>query len=406
MESDKLISDAWLKSNNGKVRDKVEVFSDRDGLGVRATLKGKLVFQWRYRYHGKQLRLDVGTYPSIGLKRAREKMMELQGVLAEGRDPKAYLTKLSLFDAPENTLEALYTDYHNAFAVHHQKSATDLMRSMELHVFPIMGKMTASDIEVYQWVKVLEAISKDAPSISERVLTASRQMYAWGLRMRRVTNNPLSDISAKKDLMIKRNRRVKSIVDHELKLIWKAVRESNIRPKNRILMQLLIMWGCRVGELRAAKKEHFDLYNNVWTVPSENHKTGRMTGRPLKRPILPEMAILIKQLMLTSPGEYIYAFSHPKEDRSTNDRAHLSLPTNIDHWIKKRLAIDIESWSIHDLRSTARSRWSAFAPPHICEIALGHALPAMWQTYDHHEYLDEQRALYEQWIKKLHEIVS
>jgi integrase len=118
------------------------------------------------------------------------------------------------------------------------------------------------------------------------------------------------------------------------------------------------------------------------------------------------MATLIKQVILTSPSDYVYAFSHPKEDRPTNDRAHLSLPTNIDHWIKKRLSIDIQSWSIHDLRSTARSRWSAFAPPHICEIALGHALPSMWQTYDHYDYLDEQRALYEQWIKKLHEIVS
>jgi len=401
-----MISDAWLKSCNGKARGKVEVFSDRDGLGVRATLKGKLVFQWRYRYHGKQLRLDIGTYPAISLKRAREKMMELQAVLEEGRDPKVHLLRQSLFDAPDNKLEALYRDYHNAFAVHHQKSASDLLRSMELHVFPLLGDFSASDIEVYQWVKVLEEIAKNVPSISERVLTASRQMYSWGIRMRRVTNNPLSDISAKKDLRIKKNRSVRSLSDHELKLVWKAVRDSNIRPKNQLMMELLIMWGARVGELRAAKKEHFDLHNNVWTIPPENHKTGRITGRSLKRPILPEMATLIKQVILTSPSDYVYAFSHPKEDRPTNDRAHLSLPTNIDHWIKKRLSIDIQSWSIHDLRSTARSRWSAFAPPHICEIALGHALPAMWQTYDHYDYLDEQRALYEQWIKKLHEIVS
>lgn len=401
-----MISDAWLKSNNGKARDKVEVFSDRDGLGVRATIKGKLVFQWRYRYHGKQLRLDIGTYPSLGLKRARDKVLELQAVLAEGRDPKAFLLKKSLFDAPDNKLEALYRNYHNAFAVHHKQSAAETLRSMELHIFPVLGGFAASDVEVYQWVEVLEKIAEDAPSISERVLTASREMYAWGVRMRRVTNNPLSDISAKKDLRIKKNRSVRSLNDHELKLVWKAVRESNIRPKNRIMMQLLIMWGCRVGELRAAKKAHFDLHNNVWTVPPENHKTGRLTGRALKRPILPEMATLIKQVFLTSPSHYVYAFSHPKEDRPTSDRAHLSLPTNIDNWVKKRLAADIESWSIHDLRSTARSRWSGFAPPHICEIALGHALPAMWQTYDHFEYLDEQRALYEQWIKKLHEIVS
>ncbi|WP_111639937.1 tyrosine-type recombinase/integrase [Marinomonas shanghaiensis] len=401
-----MISDAWLKSNNGKARDKVEVFSDRDGLGVRATIKGKLVFQWRYRYHGKQLRLDIGAYPAIGLKRAREKMMELQAVLEEGRDPKAYLIRQSLFDAPDNKLEALYRDYHNAFAVHHQKSAGDSLRSMELHVFPLLGDFSASDIEVYQWVRVFEAIAKDVPSISERVLTAARQMYAWGIRMRRVTSNPLSDISARKDLRIKKNRRVRSLSDDDLRLIWKGIKESNIRPKNRILLQLLTMWGCRIGELRLAKKTDFDLHNNVWTIPPENHKTGRLTGRPLKRPIMPEMAALIKQLMLCSPESYAYAIPLAKADRPAVETSHLSMPKNINHWIKKRLAADVDSWSVHDLRSTARSRWSVFAPPHICEIALGHALPAMWQTYDHHDYLDEQRALYEQWLKKLHEIVS
>lgn len=401
-----MISDAWLKSNNGKVREKVEVFSDRDGLGVRATLKGKLVFQYRYRFYGKQLRLDIGTYPAISLKRAREKLLELQGVLAEGRDPKSYLIKQSLFDSPDNKLEALYRGYHEAFARHHQKSADDSLRSMELHVFPTLGKLAATDIEVWQWVALFEGVAEKVPSIAERILSAVRQMYAWGVRMRRVNHNPLSDISAKKDLRIKRNRRVRSLSDDEIRLIWRGIRESNIRPKNRILLQLIVMWGCRVGELRQAKKTDFDLFDNVWTIPPENHKTGRISGRPLKRPILPEQAQLIKQLMLISPSSYEWAFPLEKFDRPTDDRAHLSMPTNINKWVKKNLGIDLDAWSLHDFRSTGRSRWAGMAPPHICEIALGHALPAMWQTYDHYDYLDEQRELYRAWIKRLSEIVS
>ena len=49
---------------------------------------------------------------------------------------------------------------------------------------------------------------------------------------------------------------------------------------------------------------------------------------------------------------------------------------------------------------------SAFAPPHICEIMLGHALPKMWRTYDFYEYIDEQREGYTKWFYKLTEIMN
>lgn len=47
------LSDAWLKANSNKARPALAEFSDRDGLSVRVTPKGKVVFQLRYRYDGK-----------------------------------------------------------------------------------------------------------------------------------------------------------------------------------------------------------------------------------------------------------------------------------------------------------------------------------------------------------------
>ena len=400
------ISNAWLKANDGRERDGVEEFSDRDGLGVRASAKGKLVFQYRYRFDGKQRRVDIGPYPGISLKRAREIHADLRADLAEGRDPKQALLYQRLGDAPENTVEQLYTDYHNKFASHHKKSADQVLASMSLHVFPKVGKLSADAVLTHHWVTLFEALALTVPSISERLLSAVSQMYAWGIRMRRVTVNPVSDISAKFDLRIKRKVGVRSLDDRELKLVWQAILKSNLSPRNTVMLQLLLMWGGRVGELRLAEKSHFDLHNNVWTIPPENHKTGAKTGKPLKRPILPEMAELIKQGLMMSPPHYKYMFPKRGVDEPTSDRSHLGINLNINQWIKRRLAQEVDHWTIHDLRSTARSRWSQLAPPHIAEIALGHALPAMWQTYDYYDYLDEQRELYAAWMIKLREIVS
>ncbi|MGH8241396.1 MAG: tyrosine-type recombinase/integrase, partial [Steroidobacteraceae bacterium] len=43
------ISDAWLKANHGKSRQKRDEKADRDGLGVRVSPRGKIVFQLRFR---------------------------------------------------------------------------------------------------------------------------------------------------------------------------------------------------------------------------------------------------------------------------------------------------------------------------------------------------------------------
>lgn len=48
------LSEAWLKANNGKEREAVEVVADRDSMSVRISPKGKIVFQLRYRFNNKQ----------------------------------------------------------------------------------------------------------------------------------------------------------------------------------------------------------------------------------------------------------------------------------------------------------------------------------------------------------------
>lgn len=65
------LSDRWLKANHGKPREKLEVITDRDALSVLVSPKGKIVFQYRYRFDGQAKRIDdAGTYPLISLKEA------------------------------------------------------------------------------------------------------------------------------------------------------------------------------------------------------------------------------------------------------------------------------------------------------------------------------------------------
>jgi hypothetical protein len=56
---------------------------------------------------------------------------------------------------------------------------------------------------------------------------------------------------------------------------------------------------------------------------------------------------------------------------------------------------------MHDLRRTARTNFSTLTQPHIAEKMLGHKLGGVWEVYDKHDYLDEQRIAYEAWLIRL-----
>ncbi len=83
-----MLAEVWLKSDCGKPRSKREEKADRDDLSASVMLSGKMIFQIRYRYHGKATRLDLGSYPLMSLKEARAENMHLKKQLEQGHNPK------------------------------------------------------------------------------------------------------------------------------------------------------------------------------------------------------------------------------------------------------------------------------------------------------------------------------
>jgi integrase len=58
----------------------------------------------------------------------------------------------------------------------------------------------------------------------------------------------------------------------------------------------------------------------------------------------------------------------------------------------------MESWTLHDLRRTARSLMSrAKVPTDHAERAMGHLMGGVRETYDRYEYLDESERRSKRW---------
>lgn len=398
------LTEAWLKANNGKAREKVEEVADRDSMSVRISPKGKVVFQLRYRFAGKADRLDLGTYPHMSLKDARTKASEMRAILDKGQNPKLEqrVQQQKYIDA--STFEEVFNDWYEGYCLKKKTSAQQIKNTFEQHVIPEIGDLPIDRITLQQWLAILEELAEEIPSIAERVLTNSKQVLKWARKRELLEINVLSDIYAKEDLGIEKNRGTRFLDDDEITMVWKAIDESNTLPKNKVFLKLCLMFGCRNGELRKAKKSDFDLKKKIWVVPVANNKTGKKTGREIVRPITPEMEILIVEAMEYNDTEYF--LTNDEDVTPMSNGASNALPANIMERLRRHHDYNMKHWSLHDLRRTARTNFSAFTSRDVAQLMIGHVMSGEQGTYDYYEYLPQQTEAYAKWMEKLTQLTS
>ncbi|MCR4532363.1 tyrosine-type recombinase/integrase [Acinetobacter venetianus] len=399
------ITETWLKANAGKPREKVEEKSDRDSLSARVSAKGKITFQIRFRFDGKGARIDLGSYPLISLKEAREKALEVRSLIEKGIDPRVEkkLDKINQ-DRESLTFKGIFDEWHEKYLFKNKKSANDIYRSFELYVFKEFGDLPANRISVRNWLNLLEPLAEQKPSITERILSNTKQMYNWAIKRELCVLNPLANIDSKEDLHIEYIPKDRTLNDQEIAYIWQGLMRSRMYIRNRIFVQLCFIYGCRSGELRTAKKEHIDKESMTWIIPPENHKNGEKTRKPIIRPLIPETLQLFELAATLNDSEYLFVTAKNKH-QPVSRGALLSLPYDLTEYLFREEQVTLDHWSLHDLRRTFRTNMSTITEPHIAEIMLGHVLPVIWRTYDKHDYLDEQKEALTKWVERLRQIV-
>ena len=118
----------------------------------------------------------------------------------------------------------------------------------------------------------------------------------------------------------------------------------------------------------------------------------------------PETELLLKEAFALSERSK-HVFTNAGTDTPMGTSAPLALPYNVMQWLRRHERFEMEHWSVHDLRRTARTNFSTLTEPHIAEIMLGHRMPGAWQVYDHYDYLPEQAKAYSAWAKRITSLV-
>ncbi|MDZ7868777.1 MAG: Arm DNA-binding domain-containing protein [Rheinheimera sp.] len=176
------LSDSWLKSTPRKECDKPYEKTDRDGLSVRVSAKGKIVFQMRFRVAGKMQRCDIGTYPLISLKTAREECLRYRAALEKGDDPRIVKAVERMERQNAGTVAELFEQWYQADMEDRSAQAPRLWSSISKHLLPTLGRLPAQQVTLHHWLGVIEPLAKKTPAMSARLLRLTKQMMRWAVK--------------------------------------------------------------------------------------------------------------------------------------------------------------------------------------------------------------------------------
>jgi integrase len=200
----------------------------------------------RRKQHGKTLIITQDSCPPLGLAQARLKAAEYQlkshiSTAAVADPASKYVDEVALreFRRPEFTQEYL----HRA-------------------ALPAIGHRKVRDLSRAELVRLIQQYAKRGPRAADRQRSNLRKMFAYGVELGYIDQNPTNDVS-RRVAGYTPAPRDRVLSDAKVRLVWQ---ESNPNPA---LLRFLLLTGLRIGE---AQQGHRD--GDRWIVPAEISKNG------------------------------------------------------------------------------------------------------------------------------------
>ncbi len=383
------LSDTKLRSLHGKPYSGSPEVSDADGLSARISPKGVINFQFRYRWHGKAQRLGIGRYPAVALKEARAITSELRTLYDRGIDPRQYFDKSGDIGNTATVKDCLNYWKENYVDVSLRENSRELYKSTVIkRLSDAFEGRPVAEITVKQWVDLFTQEERENSRRARQLLVQLRSAMGWCIRRHFIPDCSVMKVEPR-DVGSRSETGDRILTYFELAEIWIAIERSRASTSNKLLHQMLMLWGARLSELRLSERHEFDLREMLWTVPKEHSKT----GKEIRRPIFKQIEPLLEKAMLTYdkvlfPGNLI-------TESLTISAAN--------RYIKRiREGLDIGYWRAHDFRRTLVTRLSEEGvAPHITERMLGHELGGVMAVYNKHDWIEGQKEGYEIHADKL-----
>jgi integrase len=382
-----------------------------EGFALRVTKSGHKSWSVRVTVAGKIRRFTLPFKNFPNLADARAKARDLMVLAKSGADPSDTLrgrdgrTKAQAA-ALDRTFAVIAADFVARHAKVKQRSWKETERVFKVYLNPIIGGRDVLTIKRSEIVKILDDVADNRGLvIADRVLATVRKLFNWYAARDDDFRSPIVAGLAK--TKPKERERKRKLTDDEIRAVW-ALTDQPERGANLFgaLVRLLLLTGARRTEVAAITRDEIE--GDVWTLPAARNKTKVDDVKPLSAAALAEIARLPNAgpYPLGRSGDAPFSgYSAAQARLSEQVRAHVLKAVKERGGDFKK--INLEKWTLHDLRRTARSLMSrAGVSSDVAERVLGHTIGGVRGVYDRHEYIDEKRDAVERLSKLIAEIAS
>lgn len=397
-----MLTDAQCKNATCPTDKPRARLADSGGLYLEVSPAGSKRWFLKYRNAGKEYRLALGSYPTVGLTAARRARDAAKLQKAEGTDPiqAKKVEKLKAVNPAGDTFRVVAWEWYDKQAPQWSDAhAVRAKRQFERDLLPWLGDRRLADIEPVELLATLRKVEeRGAVETANRGLDLARQVWRYGVATGRVNRDITADL--KGALQPYRGKHFAAITDPvRLGELLRAIKGYKGGPIVRAALQLAPMLFQRPGELRGAAWAEIDLEGALWNVPAarmKRSKDGKENGQPHLVP-LPTQAVRILEIL--KPYTESTGLVFPGERQRDKPISENSVRTAL---IAMGYTPDIQTW--HGFRATARTMLAERLEfdPLLIEAQLAHAVrDANGRAYNRTTYLKQRQDMMQRWADYL-----
>lgn len=332
--------------------------------------------------------LSAGQWPEVGLAEARAVREKLRAQLRAGENPSASRKAArQRVHSIKQSFAGVAREWHAARKNRWRpKHTSQVLRSLEVNVFPVFGAKSFDDIQRDDIFAALNPmIERGALELATRVWQRIRDVFLFAMDKGITDRNPAEAV--RRALPSPQKGRLPALPPSSLHELTHAIENYAGRIETVAALKLLLLTFVRPGELRAAEWSEFNLEACQWRIPETRMK------RKLAHlvPLATQSVALLRELRkINGTSRYLFP-SLTSENRPISDNT-LNLALKRSGFQGRHVA--------HGFRSLA-STWlneSGNFPSDIIEKQLAHeSADPVRAAYNRAEYLDERRRMMQVW---------
>jgi len=377
------------------------------GLGVRVSPDSGKVFVLikRLQKGGNPVRLTLGDYPALSLTAARTVAIEWSGLIARGIDPREERKrieeerKLIEVRRQANSFAAVAERFFASHRFKAQRCGHVVVRIVRKELLPTLGPRSITEIASSDIKEIIRrTVNRGKLRYAHSVLDCATAVFNYAVDDEEIIDTNPCKIKREKVIGPKQIRQ-HVLDDVALRVLWQACEKLGYPYGS--FYRLVLLTGVRRDEAARATWRELDLDGKLWRIPAERFKSNAEHIVPLS-----DDAVAVLRAVPRFTSDYVFVGrvgavnSFPKA-KARLEREMLAILREANP------AAELESFVVHDLRRTCRTRLSALkVQDHVAEMVIGHGKKGLARVYNQHRFIDEMREALDRWALSLRAIVN